>query len=102
MRTIRSMYNKAIKAGLVEKDKYPFEQYKIKTVPTEKRALEWDMLQRIILLELEQANKWFQARNYFVVSYMMYGMNYTDMAYLEKEHITDGRIKFRRRKASKL
>lgn len=26
MRTIRSMYNKAIKAGLVEKEKYPFEQ----------------------------------------------------------------------------
>lgn len=102
MRTIRSMYNKAIKAGLVEKDKYPFEQYKIKTVPTEKRALEWEMLQRIILLELEQGHKWFHARNYFVTSYMMYGMNYTDMAHLEKEHITDGRIKYRRRKTSKL
>lgn len=102
MRTIRSMYNKAIKAGLVEKEKYPFEQYKIKTVPTEKRALEWDMLQRIILLELQQGHKWFHARNYFVASYMMYGMNYTDMAHLEKEHVTDGRIRYRRRKTSKL
>ncbi|OJV55757.1 MAG: transposase [Bacteroidetes bacterium 43-16] len=102
MRTIRSMYNKAIKAGFAEKDKYPFEQYKIKTVPTEKRALEWDILKRIILLDLEQGHRLFHARNYFVASYMMYGMNYTDMAYLEKEHITDGRIKYRRRKTSKL
>lgn len=89
MRTIRSMYNKAIKAGFAEKDKSSFEQYKIRTVLTEKRALEWDILQHIILLELEQDHRLFHAHNYFVASYMMYGMNYTDMAYLGKEHITD-------------
>lgn len=102
MRTIRAIYNKAIKAGVAEKDHYPFSEYTIKTVPTEKRALEWDLLKRIILMELDENHKWFHARNYFVSSYMMYGMNFTDMAYLGKEHIIDGRIRYRRKKTSKL
>jgi integrase len=33
---------------------------------------------------------------------MMYGMNYTDMAFLQKSDIVDGRIKYRRKKTSKL
>jgi integrase len=44
----------------------------------------------------------FNARNYFVASYMMYGMNFTDMAYLKKSDIQDGRIIYRRKKTSKL
>jgi integrase/recombinase XerD len=37
-----------------------------------------------------------------VASYMMWGMNYTDMAYLKKEHIVSGRVHYRRSKTSKL
>jgi integrase len=33
---------------------------------------------------------------------MMYGMNFADMAYLEKSDIENGRIKYRRRKTGKL
>jgi integrase/recombinase XerD len=102
MRTIRAIYNKAIKAGLVEKELYPFDDYKIKTEPTEKRAIEWDLLKKIIELQLEPAHPCFNTRNYFVASYLMYGMNYTDMAFLKKTDITDGRIKYRCRKTSKL
>ncbi|HUM48203.1 MAG TPA: phage integrase SAM-like domain and Arm DNA-binding domain-containing protein, partial [Chitinophagales bacterium] len=52
IRAIRAIYNKAIKSGIVEKDLYPFESYKIKSIPTEKRALEWDALKKIIHLEI--------------------------------------------------
>jgi integrase/recombinase XerD len=52
MRTIRALFNKAIKAGAVEKELYPFSDYKIKTVPTEKRALEIQLLKKIIEKEL--------------------------------------------------
>src|SRR5690606_38876071 len=44
----------------------------------------------------------FNTRNYFVASYMMYGMNFTDMAFLRKSDIIDNRIRYRRKKTSKL
>ena len=102
MRTIRSLYNKAIKAGLVEKEYYPFDEYKIRTTPTEKRALDWELLKKIIEKKIKPNEPFFHARNYFVASYMMYGMNYTDMAFLKKENIIDGRVLYRRKKTSKL
>jgi integrase/recombinase XerD len=102
IRAIRSLFNKAIKAGLVEKEYYPFESYKIKSVPTQKRALDWDYIKKIIEKEIEPGHPCFHARNYFLASYMMYGMNFTDMAYLKKADIKSGRIKYRRRKTSKL
>jgi integrase/recombinase XerD len=102
MRTLRAIYNKGIKAGVVDKEFYPFSQYKIRTEPTEKRALEWEFLKKIIEMQLEPTHILFHTRNYFVASYMMYGMNYTDMAFLQKEAITSGRIHYRRKKTSKL
>lgn len=102
MRALRAIYNKAIKAGLVDKELYPFQAYKIKSVPTEKRALEWDFLKTIIELDLKPDDLLFNARNYFVASYMMYGMNFSDMAFLKKTDIRDGRVQYRRRKTGKL
>jgi integrase/recombinase XerD len=102
MRTIRSIYNQGIKAGVVEKLLYPFSDYKIKTEPTKKRALESTYLKKIITLDLPVDHPCFDARNYFVASYMMYGMSFADMAHLQKIDITNGRINYRRRKTSKL
>jgi integrase/recombinase XerD len=102
MRTIRAIFNKAIKEDLVEKELYPFDDYKIKTTPTEKRALDWPLLKSIIDLKLDPAHPCFHARNYFLASYMMYGMNFTDMAFLKQTDIKDGRIIYRRKKTSKL
>jgi len=94
MRTIRSIYNKAIKSGIVEKSLYPFSDFKIKTTPTEKRALDWNLLKKIISLKLKKDHPCFNARNFFLASYMMYGMNFTDMAFLQKTDIINGRINY--------
>jgi integrase len=102
MRGIRAIYNQAIKAGMIDRSLYPFADYKIKTEPTRKRALESVHLSKIIALDLPQHHPAFDARNYFVASYMMYGMNFADMAYLQKTDISNGRIQYRRRKTSKL
>lgn len=102
MRTIRAIYNKAIKSGLVDKELYPFANYRIKTVPTEKRALDWELLKKIIALDFKPGDVLFNTRNYFVASYMMYGMNFSDMAYLKKTDIKDGRLLYRRQKTNKL
>ena len=102
MRSIRAIYNKAIKAGIADKEAYPFNDYKIVTAPTMKRALDSDLLKKIIQLELEPKSSLFKARNYFLASYMMYGMSFCDMAYLRKEDISDGRIDYRRSKTKKV
>lgn len=39
MRTIKAIYNKAIKAGHAEEEGYPFKYYKIRTGKTRKRAI---------------------------------------------------------------
>lgn len=102
LRAVRAIFNKAIKEGFVEKQLYPFEDYKIRSAPTAKRALEWSSLQKIIELKLDSTNTLFHARNYFLASYMMYGMNFTDMAYLKKTDVQFGRIQYRRKKTGKI
>lgn len=97
LRAIRAIYNKAIKSGIVDKEYYPFSDYKVKSEPTDKRALDWDKFRKVIELQIEPGHICFNARNYFVASFMMYGINFSDMAYLRKENIVDGRIKYRRR-----
>lgn len=101
-RAVRAIYNKAIKAGIAEKELYPFTDYKIKSTPTEKRALDWPLLKKIIEKEIPTDHESFNGRNYFLASYMMYGMNFTDMAFLKKTDIRDGRIQYRRKKTSKI
>lgn len=102
MRTIRAIWNKAIKEGVVDRSLYPFYDYKVKTAPTEKRALDLGLLQRIVAQQIPKGQPCFHARNYFLASYMLYGMNFTDMAYLKKEDMRDGRIVYRRKKTSKI
>ncbi|TMM52113.1 site-specific integrase [Maribacter algarum] len=102
LRAIKAIYNKGIKAGLVEREAYPFAYYSIRQTPTEKRALKIEDIRKIMILKLPKDMAIFRYRNYFICSYLLYGMNFTDMCYLKLENIIDGRIKFRRRKTSKL
>lgn len=101
MKTIRAIYNKAIKAGIISKDAYPFTNYRIKTTPTEKRALDIKSIKSIVMLDLKETDSLFHFRNYFLTSYMLYGVSFIDMAFLKLENIIDNRIKFIRRKTSK-
>ncbi len=102
MRTIRAIYNKGIKEGLIEREAYPFDLYKIKQDPTEKRALDAEGLKKIIDLELDNTHQLFNARNYFILSYMLYGISFIDLAFLRGSNIKDGRLIYRRKKTGKL
>jgi len=102
MRTIKAIYNKGIKDDIIEKEYYPFFKYQIRTVPTEKRAIKIDYIKGILELDFEEDNSLFNYRNYFLLSYMTMGMSFIDMAFLQKGNIVDGRIKFQRKKTSKI
>jgi integrase len=101
MRTIRAMYNLGIKSGVAERENYPFKDYSITTVPTKKRALDWEFLVKIIDKDLSELPTLVHTRNYFVASYLMYGMNFMDMALLKKSDMVDGRIQYTRSKTGK-
>jgi len=101
MRTIRAIYNKGIKAKLIGKEAYPFEEYKIRTTPTAKRAIDNNYVKEILELKLEKDTWPFHYRNYFLISYILFGMSFIDMAFLKISNIVNGRVKFQRKKTSR-
>lgn len=102
LKTIRAIFNRAIKDDMVSRDAYPFENYKIRMEPTAKRAISREKIKRIMELELKPSNPLFDARNFFLLSYLMNGMSFIDMAYLKRENIIDDRIRYKRQKTGKL
>lgn len=101
LRTLRAIYNRAIKEGIVDEKYYPFKQYKIKAEPTAKRAISKADLKKILELDLPKENRCFHARNFFLASYMMFGMSFIDMAFLQKKDIVGDRIRYNRKKTGK-
>jgi site-specific recombinase XerD len=101
MRTIKAIFNRAIKSDVVSRDAYPFTNYRIKTSPTEKRALDISSMKSIMLLKLEETDSLFHYRNFFLASYMLYGISFMDLAFLKVQNIIDNRIKFQRKKTYK-
>ncbi len=102
MREIRAIYNKAIKEGVVEQKYYPFNKYKIKTTKTISRALTVDGMKKIINYKIEPNTTMWHSRNYFLLSYCLIGMNFTDMFKLTPESIQNNRLIFSRSKTKKI
>ena len=101
MRTIRAIFNRAIKERIVEKEAYPFEQYTIKTKPTRKRAISYDAIQKIVKLKLKKTDPLVDARNYFLISFYLMGAPFINLAFLKMENIVDGRIQYKRKKTGR-
>lgn len=101
LRALRAIYNKAIKEGIARQEDYPFREYKIQSKTTEKRAIPIEDIQRILALELEEGSSLFHYRNYFVASYLLWGISFMDLAFLTRENIVNNRVRYRRRKTGK-
>lgn len=101
-RTIRAIYNKAIKHKIVGRDKYPFNDISIKSQRTANRAISKADIRRLISLSLEENSPSWKALNYFMLSFYLRGISFTDMIYLKPSDIINGRVHFKRRKTHKL
>lgn len=101
LRTIRAIYNRAIKAKIIDRSFYPFTEVPIKAERTAKRAILANDLGKIYKLDLKENSREFQARNYFFLSFSLIGISFTDLAYLTPSNIVKGRIVYRRRKTRK-
>lgn len=97
MRILRSVYNKAVHNGLVEQTA-PFRNVYTGIDRTHKRAVGENVIARFIGLDLSRSAPLSLARDLFLFSFYTRGMAFVDMAYLRREHIRDGRIRYVRRK----
>lgn len=101
LRTVRAIYNRAIKDGVAKKDLYPFEHYSIKETKTKKRAIRKSDIEKIKARKLKKWSPQWHARNYFLFSFYNRGMNFADMAYLRVSDVGQDRLTYQRSKTSK-
>lgn len=95
MRTLRAMFNRAIKAKIVSREKNPFNEYKISkfNTRTPKRALSKADMMKIIDADCSQGKEIEQfAHDIFVFSYLCGGISFVDIANLTPANIADGRL----------
>ncbi|MDU1906223.1 MAG: site-specific integrase [Dysgonomonas sp.] len=111
LRGLKAIYNQAIAHKYINKDYYPFDDFKVNKfrVETSKRAITKTEIQKIIKLDLTKIStyrnhKYYDfARDIFLFSYFSCGINIVDISYLKYENIIDGnRLCFYRRKTNKL
>lgn len=104
MRTIRSVFNRAIVEGYCKREAYPFNEYKVTqlTTDTSKRALTKEQMLRIIALDLKENSKLDAARSIFLFSYYNRGINFKDIALLKWTDIIGDRMVYTRAKTGKI
>lgn len=96
-RILRAVYNRAVDDDLTE-NRRPFRHVYTGVEKTVKRALPLPVLKKIRRLDLAMTPKLAFARDMFLLSFMLRGMSFIDMAYLKKTDLSNGYVTYRRRK----
>ena len=102
MRTIRALFNRAIRECIIPTTFYPFTAYRIKNEKTVNRTLTLKEMHGIVNLSLEKDSPIWHWRNYFLLSFCLIGANFADLLTLTGDNIVDDRIVFRRKKTGKI
>lgn len=97
LRILRAVYNRAVEEGLID-DCKPFRRVYTGVGKTMKRALPLRVIRQISSLDLSPSPALGYARDMFMLSFMLRGMSFVDMAYLRKSDLECGYITYRRRK----
>jgi site-specific recombinase XerD len=101
LKTIRAIYNQAIKQGFADKDSYPFDNYTIRLTRTRKRAISIESIRKIENLEIPKGEKLYLYKNIFLMSFYMMGTSFSDLAHLKLKNIKDGRVFFVRQRTKR-
>ena len=109
MRTLKSLFNKAIQRSITEQELYPFSTqfnkrgYSFSHLKSDynPRPLTIEGIEAIKNFPVEEYPELEQTIYYFLFSYFSNGMPFIDMAYLKHENIYNGRIHYNRKKTGK-
>jgi len=96
-RILRAVYNRAVEAEVIE-NRNPFRHVYTGVDKTVKRALPLQIVKKINSLDLSLTPALDYARDMFMLSFMLRGMSFIDMAYLRKADLVNGYVVYRRRK----
>lgn len=96
-RILRAVYNRAVEDEIIE-NRNPFRHVYTGVDKTVKRALPLPVIKKIKALDLSLAPSLDYARDMFMMSFMLRGMSFIDMAYLRKTDLANGYVIYRRRK----
>lgn len=97
IRILRAVYNRAVEEGLTE-DRCPFRKVYTGVEKTIKRALPMEIIKKIRSMDLSFQPEAEYARDIFILSFMLRGMSFIDMAFLKKSDLNNGYVTYRRRK----
>lgn len=96
-RNIRAVFNSAINEDLIGLEAYPFRKFKIASARKDKESLSDEQLQKLLAYETPYPFRRI-AKDLFMLSLYMCGMNLTDLFHLDR--LRDGRAHFVRTKTS--
>lgn len=100
-RTLRSIYNKAIKARHADQQDYPFRDFRISKfdLKARKKAISKEDVLKIMDVDLSEHSEYTQfSRDIFIFSYLCAGINFGDIIRLTVKNISDNCLKYRRSK----
>lgn len=100
-RILRAVYNRAVEDNIIE-NRNPFRHVYTGVDKTVKRALPLSIIKRINELNLSLIPSLDFARDMFIMSFMLRGMSFIDMAFLRKSDLSRGYVTYRRRKTGQL
>ena len=98
MRSLRAIYNKAIKSKIVSKEYYPFESYKIKKQATTPRPITADEVYNYFNLQLDKKSGLYDSWLLGKLIFMLMGINYHDVILLNESNIINNRLCYIRSK----
>ena len=102
---LKTVYNKAVSEGIFEPKSNPFQQFKVGSLwtNTRKRAITKEDIHKLFELDLLDRGFYTQlAKDIFLFSYFMAGINFKDIVLLTYEDIYNGRTYYTRRKTGKM
>lgn len=102
MRTLRSVYNKAINYGIADANKYPFRRYRIKSEQSTPRVASINELQQFFNFKGALNNKLYHAWNIGRLIFLLRGINFMDLALLTRDNLKHGRVVYKRAKTHKI
>ncbi|GAB4512629.1 site-specific integrase [Maribacter litopenaei] len=86
LRTLRSVYKKAIKHGIAKENHNPFNDYSIKNGTPKRQFLNREQLQTLKEVSIEEPHL-AKARDLYMASFYLRGMNWMDMALLRGDNV---------------
>ncbi len=103
IRNLRSIYNKAVRDHVIERPKEnPFDGTFTGVCKTRKRAAKKEIFEKLFSIEFPPkgaiAHSLSFSRDVFLLSFLLRGISFIDLAYLRKKDMTKDRITYIRKK----